>query len=477
MKKFRKLATGLLFAGTVLCTGPAVAFAPLAENIAFADVGLTVEIGDAFEINADLTTEGYNVRMGDSNAEMDILSQEVYPGESDGTYVLYVTAVINTAGTQELIIENENGDIVKSVSVNVTEPSDEPDPSDEGSTEGEGSATGDTDAQGDITVDDGTEDSAPEEPEYLVFVPISNGKVTGKTESGEFTPGEKITLSAEADKGYVFRGWTVRNLDGRDVTKDLNISADNTFILPDYPIRISAQLEYNLIHEIELLDVTEKLEAGAVKYDEAGKPVIFTGHVKDNTDPRFFLLAEIWINEYDTKGITNSKNTNETLQKEGVTILDAIDPGDKYNYSVMFMTTEGYEFADDIKLLYNGKEYKPTKDEVTDGKETVTFSGFLSSGVQTNPPETKTTTKTVTRQETKKDTVTEYVTNTYTYTTYQYVTRVVPAGTASGNVIKSVAAPATGDSNNVGVWIALAIAAGGGVVSGILVGRRRKRNK
>ena len=144
----------------------------------------------------------------------------------------------------------------------------------------------------------------------------------------------------------------------------------------------------------------------------------------------------------------------------------------------MFMTTEGYEFADDVKLIYNGNEYAPTNDlEELEGigKETVVFNGFLSFGEQTNPKETKTTTKTVTKQETKTEIVTQYVYNTYTYTTYQYVTRVA-SGTVNGKTIRTMAT-ATGDTNYTAVWIALAIAAGGGVVSGILVGRRRKRNK
>ena len=227
---------------------------------------------------------------------------------------------------------------------------------------------------------------------------------------------------------------------------------------------VSAEFEYYLIHEVELLDVTEVLEPG--------KPVKFTGHVKDNTDHRFFLLAEIWINEYDTKGITNSDDINKTIRDKGISLLETVDAGDKYNYSVMFMTTEGYEFADDIKLIYKGKEYKPTKDIEIEGKETVAFNGFLSFGEQKNPKEKQKKTNTVTREETKTEYVTQYVYKTYTYTTYKYITRTVPAGGT-----KRVTAAFSGDTNNVGIWIALAIAAGGGVVSGILVGRKRKKRK
>lgn len=491
MKKLKKFTAGLLVACSALCISPAVAFSPIAARAVFAeDEAITVEAGEAFEINAQLTTEGYNVRLDNTDAEMEILSENTYPSETEGSNIVYVLMVINSTGTAQVIIEDDNGTAVKTVSVNVTEPTVEEEQQQENTDEAEeneaaesgaGAAQEDNaeqEAQGEENTsgeaDENENEASADEPEYLVFIPIAGGKISGKTESGEFRPGEKIALSLETDKGYVFSRWVIKNLDGRDVTKDIEVAEDNTFTLPDYPIRISAELNYNLIHEIELLDVTEALEVG--------KAVAFTGHVKEKTDARFFLLYEMWINEYDTKGITSSETMNKRLQDNGTSILDAVEAGDKYNYSVFFMTTEGYEFADDVKLTYNGKEYDPVKDDSADGKTRVAFSGFLSFGEQTNAKETKTTTRTVTHQETKQETVTQYVYNTYTYTTYQYVTRIVPAGTAgvtgaavSGGAVRAVAAPATGDANSLGIWIAFAIAAGGGIVSGVLVGRRRKR--
>lgn len=475
MKKLKKLAAGFMFAGTAAFLSPVIAFAPAAQSVVFAedDAIQTVE-GEAFEISAEIPSAVHNVRFVEEDADFQILSDDAYTSEDGASYTAYFMVVINNPGTYTLIIEDESGAAAKSVSVNVTPA--ETDPADDGGTTEEAQNTEQgTEGSANQTEESG---SAQNEPEYIAFLPISNGKISGTTESGEFKPGERITLTLEPNKGYVLSSWRVMSLDGRNVTKDLNIE-NNSFVLPDYPIRISAELNYNLVHEIELLDVTETLKPGALTFDDKGKPTIFTGHVKDNTDSRFFLLAEVWVNEYDTKGIASYKSTNDALKANGVTVLDAIDAGDKYNYTVMFMTTEGYEFAEDVKLLYNGKEYKPADVENVDGKMTVAFAGFLSSGEQTNPRETKKTTKTVTREETRKETVTQYVTNTYTYTTYQYVTRVVPAQSvaAAGTVRKSVAAAATGDTNNTAVWIALAIAAGGGVVSGILVGRRRKRNR
>ncbi len=475
MKKLKKLAAGFMFAGTAAFLSPVIAFAPAAQSVVFAedDAIQTVE-GEAFEISAEIPSAVHNVRFVEEDADFQILSDDAYTSEDGASYTAYFMVVINNPGTYTLIIEDESGAAAKSVSVNVTPA--ETDPADDSATTEEAQNTEQgTEGSANQTEESG---SAQNEPEYIAFLPISNGKISGTTESGEFKPGERITLTLEPNKGYVLSSWRVMSLDGRNVTNDLNIE-NNSFILPDYPIRISAELNYNLVHEIELLDVTETLKPGALTFDDKGKPTIFTGHVKDNTDSRFFLLAEVWVNEYDTKGIASYKSTNDALKANGVTVLDAIDAGDKYNYTVMFMTTEGYEFAEDVKLLYNGKEYKPADVENVDGKMTVAFAGFLSSGEQTNPRETKKTTKTVTREETRKETVTQYVTNTYTYTTYQYVTRVVPAQSvaAAGTVRKSVAAAATGDTNNTAVWIALAIAAGGGVVSGILVGRRRKRNR
>ena len=475
MKKLKKIAAGFMFAGTAAFLSPVIAFAPAAQSVVFAedDAIQTVE-GEAFEISAEIPSAVHNVRFVEEDADFQILSDDAYTSEDGASYTAYFMVVINNPGTYTLIIEDESGAAAKSVSVNVTPA--ETDPADDSATTEEAQNTEQgTEGSANQTEESG---SAQNEPEYIAFLPISNGKISGTTESGEFKPGERITLTLEPNKGYVLSSWRVMSLDGRNVTKDLNIE-NNSFVLPDYPIRISAELNYNLVHEIELLDVTETLKPGALTFDDKGKPTIFTGHVKDNTDSRFFLLAEVWVNEYDTKGIASYKSTNDALKANGVTVLDAIDAGDKYNYTVMFMTTEGYEFAEDVKLLYNGKEYKPADVENVDGKMTVAFAGFLSSGEQTNPRETKKTTKTVTREETRKETVTQYVTNTYTYTTYQYVTRVVPAQSvaAAGTVRKSVAAAATGDTNNTAVWIALAIAAGGGVVSGILVGRRRKRNR
>ena len=492
MKKLKKIAAGFMFAGTAAFLSPVIAFAPAAQSVVFAedDAIQTVE-GESFEISAEIPSAVHNVRFVEEGFDYQILSDDANPSEDGASFTANIMVVINNPGKYTLVIEDESGATAKSISVNVTPA--ETDPADDGGTTEEAQNTeqgtegsGETGSEGTDVISEGGEaanqteenGSVQNEPEYIAFLPISNGKISGTTESGEFKPGERITLTLEPNKGYVLSNWRIMSLDGRNVTKDLNIE-NNSFVLPDYPIRISAELNYNLVHEIELLDVTETLKPGALTFDDKGKPTIFTGHVKDNTDSRFFLLAEVWVNEYDTKGIASYKSTNDALKANGLTVLDAIDAGDKYNYTVMFMTTEGYEFAEDVKLLYNGKEYKPADVENVDGKMTVAFAGFLSSGEQTNPRETKKTTKTVTREETRKETVTQYVTNTYTYTTYQYVTRVVPAQSvaAAGTVRKSVAAAATGDTNNTAVWIALAIAAGGGVVSGILVGRRRKRNR
>lgn len=485
MKKFRKLMAGVLFAGSALCVGPAVAFAPVAESIAFAESdAVTVAEGDSFDISVPVTTDDCNARLEGTDEELIVLAQSVGSDES-GDMTFSMTAVINTQGQYTLVIEDAEGNPVRSVSVNVT-PADNggEDSTDNGQDMGEGDGSqntpdysGDTaDAGGNTGNNEGSSGGERNEGvELVAFLQATGGEITGTTPSGEFKAGETMTLKAVPDKGNVWRSWSVRSYDtGMDITDELNITEEGAFVIPDYPIRIGATFEYYLVHEIELLDVTEKPEVGKTfTYDEKGKPSVFTGHVVDNTDTRFFLLAEIWTNEYDTKGVTSSKDINTTMEKNGTGIISSFDPGDKYNYSVKFMTTEGYEFAEDVKLKYNGKEYSPEKSVSGSGGTEVTFSGFLSFGTQTNPRETKTTTKTVTRQETKKETVTQYVYNTYTYTTYQYVTRLA---SPQGTVTKTRAA-ATGDTNNTAVWIALAIAAGGGVVSGILVGRRRKRNK
>ena len=500
MKKLRKLAAGLFVAGTALCVSPAVAFMPVVENLAFAeDDAVTAMEGDSFDVSVPVTTVDCVVRLADDSAELIPLSQYVDQDES-GNMTLYLVAVINTPGQYELIVEDIEGVQIRSVSVNVM-PADSGNNGEEGGPDNDGGResgdegesgedtnvnpdgeNGDNSGDGGDVPPDGQNDqndqNVPDNKVALVdFLQGTGGEISGTTPSGEFKPGETMTLKAVPDKGNVLRSWTIRSYeDGRDVTSELGLTEEGTFVIPDYPIRISANFEYILVHEIEFLDVTEKPAVGkAFTYDEKGRPSVFTGHVADNTDSRFFLLAEIWTNEYDTNGVTSSKDINTTMQNNGTKVLTSFDLGDKYNYSVKFMTTEGYEFADDVKLKYNGKEYSPERRVSESGGTEVTFSGFLSFGEQTNPKETKTSTKTVTRQETKTETVTQYVYNTYTYTTYQYVTRVVSTPVTS-KMMKTRAA-ATGDTNNTAVWIALAIAAGGGVVSGILVGRRRKRRK
>ena len=485
MKKLRKLAAGFFIAGAAVCITPAMAFLPVAESVAFAeDDTITVAKGDSFDVKTPVTTDDCRVRLSDADTELLILSQYVERDESDNM-TLYLTAVIDIPGQYDLIVEDGEGGYISSVSVNVTTVDDGNDGEENPGSGNDGDGSGNTD----VNTDDSNGDNSGEKSEIppndqndqnvsdneaalVDFLPVSGGEIGGTTPSGEFKPGETMTLKATPNKGNVLRSWTIRAYeDGRDVTSELGLTEEGTFVIPDYPIRISATFEYNLIHEIELLDVTEKPAVGkAFSYDEKGKPSAFTGHVSDDTDTRFFLLAEVWTNEYDTKGVTSSKDINNTMQDNGTAILNSFDEGDKYNYSVMFMTTEGYEFAEDVKLKYNGKEYTPEKSVSETGGTRVTFSGFLSFGTQTNEKETETSTKTVTKEEMQTKTITQYIYNTYTYTTYQYVTRTMGGQT-------KVKAAFTGDTNNTAVWIALAIAAGGGVVSGILVGRRRKRNK
>lgn len=483
MKKLKKLATGLLMTGTVIGMSLPVVLSPVMERVVFAaDDHIDTVEGDAFEINASVPTALYNIYVKDGTAEMAVLSEQMEEDSLANSFSLYMLAVINVPGEHEIIVEDGNGTVVKTISVNVdTASSDIPPGGGDGNNgeQGDQGNGSDEDSGGNSGGEDNSGDQnnpqAMPAMDMVGFIPAHGGRISGTTPGGEFKPGEILTLKAEADKGYIHIGWVIRNMLGQDITKDLRITEDNTLVIPDYPIRISATFAENLIHEVELLDVNEKLTVG--------KPVIFTGHVKDNTDPRFFLLFESWINEYDTKGITSSRDTNEALKKEGLSLLDSVDAGDKYNYSVRFGATKGYVFADDVKLIYNGKEYKPAevvKSSDGDGNEIVEFSGFLSFGKQTNPKDTKTSTKTVTRKETKSENVTQYVYKTYSYTTYKYVTRTVTTPVTykmvGGQMVRVMAAK-TGDSNNAAVWIALAIAAGGGVVSGILVGRRRKRNK
>ena len=488
MNMIKKFATGLLVTGAAVGMSLPAVLSPMTESIVFAaDEKIHVNEGDAFEISAVLSTDTYNIYVKGQTSEMEILGEESDEDGSGSDYNLNLMVLLNALGEHEIVIEDGNGVAVKTLSVTVTssENEDHKDEDGEGSNEDEGDQQNDSEDNpgndhenntGEAGENDNSGEKAGSQSDQVAFVNVFNtdgGNITIVGNKDEYKPGDKITLKVEEYKGYAFNGFKIVDLDGQDVTKDIGINEDNSFVLPDYPIRITGSFIYKLIHEIELLDVTEELEIG--------KPVAFTGHVKDKTDSRFFLLAEIWINEYDTKGITSSKDTNASIKKEGVNLLDVVDQGDKYNYSVMFMTTEGYEFADDVKLIYKGKEYKPTyelKDIDTIGKETVAFTGFLSFGNQINPKETKTITKKTTKQENRIESFTEYVYKTYTYTTYEYVTRTVNDNLTYKNydvgTLRTIAA-STGDTNNTAVWIALAVAAGGGVVSGILVGRRRKR--
>ena len=257
--------------------------------------------------------------------------------------------------------------------------------------------------------------------------------------------------------------------------------------MPGYNVYVTAEFGYTRIDSIEMVDATTEFEVG--------DKFVFTGKVADPTDSRYFILAEAWTDVNNLKGVFNSETLNKLRQDEGYEIISEVEDGEQYNYSVIFMANDGYTFADDIVLKYNDMEIYPDDPDEFPGLyekygegKILSFSGFVSFGEHIRESGEDPDVIYYEDVETYTDTVTTYKDKNVEYTTYEYVpvsrpggsvryADTIPGSTRYVTYTTYSKVPATGDRNLTWAWVAIAIAGASGVVSGIAVAKRRKRNK
>ncbi len=454
----------------------AVAFTPPVAYEVKADTAVDTTIGEAFDISVGNPT--------------DSASYEIIPRvdctefrnatEVDGdTYRTDIMLSIDDTGDYTIVIKNGSGDVIERVNVHVAKADG---PGDEGQ-EGDDQNADDTSGEGDETGEDdvpveGADIEEEKRVELIILDPV--GGIIGTTygPNNVLVPvGDTVQLNPVPDQGWSFKGWSFRNKSGEDITDQIDIDEFGIFAMPDYSISVTAEFSYTTIDTVEVVDATTAFNVG--------DKIVFTGNLADRTDPRYFILAEVWESS-DGSGITNSEKINENLEGKGFKIDDEVHDNARYSYSLIFMTNDGYTFSEDVKLLFNGQEIEPDEggNAFGEGGEGVlSFSDILSFG---EAPEEdmnkhhKEDVEDTTGDEGKtvEKTVTTYDYETVSYTTYEYVTVVRPA-TTTRKVYRYVTtkAPATGDVNHTAVWIALGIAGASGLISGIAVAKRRKRDK
>lgn len=432
----------------------AVTFTPPVAYEVKADTAVDTTVGEAFDISVGNPTD---------SASYEIIPRVDYTEfrnatEVDGdTYITDIMLSIDDTGDYTIEIKNGSGDVIERVNVHVAEADG---PGDEGQ-------------EGDVPVED-----ADKRVELIILDPVGGIIGTDYGPNNVLVPvGDTVQLNPVPDQGWSFKGWSFRNKSGEDITDQIDIDEFGIFAMPDYSISVTAEFSYTTIDTVEVVDATTAFNVG--------DKIVFTGNLADRTDPRYFILAEVWESS-DGSGITNSEKINENLEGKGFKIDDEVHDNARYSYSLIFMTNDGYTFSEDVKLLFNGQEIEPDEggNAFGEGGEGVlSFSDILSFGEAPEEDMNKHHKEDVEdttgdEGETVEKTVTTYDYKTVSYTTNEYVTVVRPA-TTTRKVYRYVTtkAPATGDVNHTAVWIALGIAGASGLISGIAVAKRRKRDK
>lgn len=77
--------------------------------------------------------------------------------------------------------------------------------------------------------------SEPEEYEATIVQPAEGGEVTSDIATAK--PGDKVTITATPEEGYVLDGWTVTDEDGNPV--DVTVGEDGTLVMPDKNITVT----------------------------------------------------------------------------------------------------------------------------------------------------------------------------------------------------------------------------------------------
>ena len=458
MKKF---LTKILIACTIAAVVPvSMAVTPLVAYEARAEQNVSRFSGDSFTIEVPNTTDSATYKVSPSVEVEELKNETVEDGDG---FLTTIVLAVETPGQYTIDVHDGNGALIESCNLFVADEED---------------------------IADGQEDGGDTEGEEIYRVikmdPVGGSiQMAGAGEFGNAPAGAGMRITYEADDGWEFRRWVIRDLNGVDVTDKMGINDKGEFLMPDYSITITAVFEYTKIESVEIV--------GATTDFEVGDKFVFTGKVVDETDPRYFILAEIWTTYDDSKGLTSSEKINKNLEERYFELIDTVEKDEAYLYSVIIMANDGYIFSDDVTLTMGDLELTP--DELgnafgVEGDQVLSFSGIITLGepvIDDGSDEIQTVVEGVEPGKITKDsTKIIYKKKEVPYTTYEYVTvmkpsqpsmRMVRRYVSAGGTLMKTRAAATGDASNTAVWIALAIAGASGLVSGIAVAKRRKRGR
>ena len=458
MKKF---LTKILIACTIAAVVPvSMAVTPLVAYEARAEQNVSRFSGDSFTIEVPNTTDSATYEVSPSVEVEELKNETVEDGDG---FLTTIVLAVETPGQYTIDVHDGNGALIETCNLFVADEED---------------------------IADGQGDGGDTEGEELYRVikmdPVGGSiQIAGAGEFGNAPAGAGIQISYDADDGWEFRRWVIRDLNGVDVTDKMGINDKGEFLMPDYSITITAVFEYTMIESVEIVDATTDFEVG--------DKFVFTGKVVDETDPRYFILAEIWTTYDDSKGLTSSEKINKNLEERNFEMIDMVEKDEAYLYSVIIMANDGYTFSDDVTLTMGDLELTP--DELgnafgVEGDQVLSFSGIITLGdpeaIHTEVHTEVTGQKPGEVESENYSPATVYTEEEVPYTTYEYVTvmkpsqpymRMVRRYVSAGGTLMKTRAAATGDASNTAVWIALAIAGASGLVSGIAVAKRRKRGR
>ena len=197
MKKF---LTKILIACTIAAVVPvSMAVTPLVAYEARAEQDVSMFSGDSFTIEVPNTTDSATYEVSPS-VEMEELKNETVE-DGDGFLTTIVLAV-ETPGQYTIDVHDGNGALIETCNLFVADEEDIADgQGDGGNTEGE------------------------EIYRVIKMDPVGGSiLMAGAGEYGNAPAGADIQISYDADDGWEFRRWVIRDLNGVDVTDKMGIN-------------------------------------------------------------------------------------------------------------------------------------------------------------------------------------------------------------------------------------------------------------
>ena len=213
---------------------------------------------------------------------------------------------------------------------------------------------------------------------------------TGKVEANEQTAkeGDKITLTATPNAGYVFSSWQVKDADGNDVT----VGNDNTFTMPDSNVTVTATFDKAILDVVVTEpahgDVTAKKNGTETDTAQIGDEITLTSSFVEGYELDKYIVTYKVKNAEgveETKTVElNEDGTSFTMPGYSVTVTASYKTTD---YTIALDPNSGTISADGWDLV-DGKYTKtyhiesetiilPTEENMT--KTGYTFAGWYES--------------------------------------------------------------------------------------------------